>query len=96
MEKIQEADADLEGTQKMEKDIEHLKQKLMKKRGIDFEWKIQPILNPNETIEDDIDEFCEKYTTVPELKNSPDFAWHQKSPDKGIKKKQDLLSPEDK
>lgn len=57
----------------MEKDIEHLKQKLMKKRGIDFEWKIQPILNPNETIEDDIEDFCDKFTTVPEAKSSPFF-----------------------
>lgn len=54
-------------------------------------------MNPNQSIEDEIEDFCEKFTTVPEAKSSPFFPKnHQRSPDKGKKREEDLISPEDR
>lgn len=68
---------------------------MIKKRGIDiFQKKIQPILNPNQSVdapEDDLDEIYDKFTTIPDHWNSPFFPKnHQRSPDKGVKKEEEL------
>lgn len=69
----------------MQNGINHLTKKIALKWGIDFDKKVHPILEPDGQGAEDLEEMCEKFTSVAnnmeQLNKSPDFPWW--SPDKG-------------
>ena len=61
----------------MQAEINNLSKKICMKRGIDFDKKIHPILEPDGWWVSELEDMCDKFTTVPNIEHlnkSPEFA----------------------